>query len=49
MIYKIRSRHFTDRGRAAPGGILVLSMNYVDYSLSEISRLIEENHAKIFK
>jgi len=30
-----------------PGGILVLSMNYVDYSLSEISRLIEENHAKI--
>jgi len=30
-----------------PGGILVLSMNYVDYSLSEISRLIEENHAKV--
>lgn len=30
-----------------PGGILVLSMNYVDYSLSEISRLIEENRAKI--
>lgn len=30
-----------------PGGILVLSMNYADYSLSEISRLIEENHAKI--
>ena len=30
-----------------PGAILVLSMNYVDYSLSEISRLIEENHAKI--
>lgn len=30
-----------------PGGILVLSMNYVDYSLAEISRLIEENHAKI--
>ena len=30
-----------------PGGILVLSMNHVDYSLSEISRLIEENHAKI--
>jgi acetoin utilization protein AcuB len=30
-----------------PGGILVLSMNYMDYSLSEISRLIEENHAKI--
>jgi CBS domain-containing protein len=29
------------------GAILVLSMNYVDYSLSEISRLIEENHAKI--
>ena len=30
-----------------PGGILVLSMNYIDYSLAEISRLIEENHAKI--
>ncbi|HLT72347.1 MAG TPA: CBS domain-containing protein [Cyclobacteriaceae bacterium] len=30
-----------------PGGILVLSMPLVDYSLSEISRLIEENHAKI--
>lgn len=30
-----------------PGGILVLSMNHVDYSLSTISRLIEENHAKV--
>jgi acetoin utilization protein AcuB len=30
-----------------PGGILVLSMNHTDYSLAEISRLIEENHAKI--
>ena len=30
-----------------PGGILVLSMALVDYSLAEISRLIEENHAKI--
>ena len=30
-----------------PGGILVLSMSLVDYSLAEISRLIEENHAKI--
>jgi acetoin utilization protein AcuB len=30
-----------------PGGVLVLSMNQLDYSLSEISRLIEENHAKI--
>lgn len=30
-----------------PGGILVLSMNHVDYSLAEISRLIEENHAKV--
>ena len=30
-----------------PGGILVLAMNHQDYSLSEISRLIEENHAKI--
>ena len=30
-----------------PGAILVLSMNHADYSLSEISRLIEENHAKI--
>lgn len=30
-----------------PGAILVLSMKYVDYSLAEISRLIEENHSKI--
>jgi hypothetical protein len=30
-----------------PGGILVLSMNHNDYSLAEISRLIEENHAKV--
>ena len=30
-----------------PGGILVLSMNHTDYSLAEISRLIEENHAKV--
>lgn len=30
-----------------PGAILVLSMNHVDYSLSVISRLIEENHAKV--
>src|SRR5688500_8397182 len=30
-----------------PGGIILLSMNHADYSLSEISRLIEENHAKI--
>lgn len=29
------------------GGILVLSMKLVDYSLSEISRLVEENHGKI--
>lgn len=30
-----------------PGAIIVLCMNYIDYSLAEISRLIEENHAKI--
>jgi Mg/Co/Ni transporter MgtE len=30
-----------------PGGILVLSMNHIDYSLAEIARLVEENHAKI--
>ena len=30
-----------------PGGILVLSLDFHDYSLSEISRLIEENHGKI--
>jgi hypothetical protein len=30
-----------------PGAILVLSMNHADYSLAEISRLIEENRAKI--
>lgn len=31
----------------APGGILVISMNANDYSLSEISRLIESEEAKI--
>ncbi len=30
-----------------PGGILVLSLNQRDYSLAEISRLIEENNAKV--
>lgn len=30
-----------------PGGILVLSMNLIDYSLSEISRYVEENNAKV--
>jgi CBS domain-containing protein len=30
-----------------PGGIIVLSMDLIDYSLAEISRLIEENNAKI--
>jgi signal-transduction protein with cAMP-binding, CBS, and nucleotidyltransferase domain len=30
-----------------PGGILVLYMSHTDYSLAEISRLIEENRAKI--
>jgi acetoin utilization protein AcuB len=30
-----------------PGGILVLRMNDNDYSLQQISRLIEENNAKI--
>ena len=30
-----------------PGSILVLSVNQIDYSLSQISRLVEENNAKI--
>lgn len=30
-----------------PGSILVLSLNSIDYSLAEISRLVEENNAKI--
>ena len=30
-----------------PGGIIVLSMDLIDYSLAEISRLVEENNAKI--
>jgi CBS domain-containing protein len=30
-----------------PGGILVLSMDLIDYSLAEISRYVEENSAKI--
>jgi CBS domain-containing protein len=31
----------------APGSVLVLSMSGVDYSLSELSRLVEENNARI--
>jgi len=31
----------------APGSVLVLSMSGIDYSLSELSRLIEENNARI--
>ena len=30
-----------------PGGIIVLSMDLIDYSLAEISRYVEENKAKI--
>lgn len=30
-----------------PGGILILSIDLIDYSLAEISRLVEENNAKI--
>jgi acetoin utilization protein AcuB len=30
-----------------PGSILVISMDLIDYSLAEISRLVEENNAKI--
>ena len=31
----------------SPGGILVLSLKQIDYSLAEISRLIESNDAKV--
>ena len=31
----------------SPGGIIVLSINQIDYSLSEISRLIETNDARV--
>ena len=30
-----------------PGGIIVLSMNFLDYSLTEISRHVESNNAKV--
>jgi acetoin utilization protein AcuB len=30
-----------------PGGILVISLELIDYSLAEISRYVEENNAKI--
>ncbi len=30
-----------------PGGILVLSMDLIDYSLAEIARYVEENNAKV--
>ncbi len=32
---------------SGPGAIMVLSMNEIDYSLAEISRLVEENQVKI--
>ena len=31
----------------SPGGIIILSLKQIDYSLSEISRLVESNGAKI--
>ncbi len=31
----------------SPGGIIVLAINQIDYSLSEVARLVEENNAKI--
>jgi acetoin utilization protein AcuB len=31
-----------------PGGIIVLQMNEIDYSLHEIARIVESNDAKIF-
>jgi Mg/Co/Ni transporter MgtE len=31
----------------SPGGIIILKLNQIDYSLSEIARLVEENNAKI--
>jgi len=31
----------------SPGGIIIIKLNQIDYSLSEISRLVEENNAKI--
>ena len=31
----------------SPGGVIILSLKNIDYSLSEISRLIESNNAKI--
>jgi len=31
----------------SPGGIIVLALNQIDYSLSEVARLVEENNAKI--
>jgi signal-transduction protein with cAMP-binding, CBS, and nucleotidyltransferase domain len=31
----------------SPGGILILSLKQIDYSLAEISRLIESNDAKV--
>ncbi len=30
-----------------PGGIIVMDMNSIDYSLSEISRIVESNDAKV--
>jgi hypothetical protein len=30
-----------------PGAIIILSINKIDYSLAEITRLVEENNAKI--
>jgi len=31
----------------SPGAIIILSINKIDYSLAEITRLVEENNAKV--
>jgi hypothetical protein len=31
----------------SPGAIIILSLNKIDYSLAEITRLVEENNAKV--
>jgi acetoin utilization protein AcuB len=31
----------------SPGGIIILKLKQIDYSLSEVARLVEENNAKI--
>lgn len=48
ITYDSLVRHLTNESSAAePGGIIVLEMKAMDYSMAEIARIVESNHAVI--